>query len=102
MIYSLSTPTDRFYASTKTFTGSAPFDLHLSITVALAILQGERPSRPPHHDLTDNLWEVMQHCWSQEAGSRPDMQEVLRVLRSPSAALLFHNRVFVGLIVFCV
>ena len=82
----------------KVFTGSAPFDLHLSITVALAILQGERPSRPPHRDLTDNLWEVMQHCWNQEPSERPDMSEVLRVLRSPLAPLSFHNRVFVGLI----
>ena len=71
---------DRLYASLKTFTGSAPFDLHLSITVALAIMRGDRPERPVHPELTDGLWGLMQSCWSQEPRSRPNILEVLDVL----------------------
>ena len=86
----------------KTFTGSTPFDLHLSITVALAIMRGDRPSRPIHPALTHILWELMECCWSQEPDSRPDMPEALRVLRSPLAPLSFHDQEFVNLIVlFC-
>ena len=76
--------TDRLYASMKIFTGSAPFDLdlHLPITATLAIMRGERPTRPVHPDFTDKLWTLMQYCWSQDPHSRPDVSEVLRDLRS--------------------
>ena len=67
----------------KAFTGSAPFDLHLSITVSLAIMRGERPEPPNHPDFTPGLWTLMQRCWSQVPQDRPDMSEVLRVLRNP-------------------
>ena len=76
----------------KTFTGSAPFDLHLSITVTLAIMRGDRPSRPTHPAFTDGLWALMQHCWSQESHSRPDMSEVLQVLRDLLALFRFIIR----------
>ena len=78
-------------ASMKTFTGSAPFDLHLSITVSLAIMRGDRPPRPPHPDCTQKLWELMQRCWSQEISSRPNMPNVLQVLESVSAPLYFQK-----------
>jgi len=90
-------PTHHLHASMKTFTGSAPFDLHLSITVALAIMRGDRPSRPIHPALSHGLWELMEHCWSQEPDSRPDMPEVLQVLHNPSAPLSLHNRTFSNL-----
>ena len=71
---------DRLYASLKTFTGTVPFDLHLSTTVALAIMRGDRPERPVHPELTDGLWELIRRCWSQEPHSRPNMSKVLDVL----------------------
>lgn len=44
----------------------------------------------------------MKHCWDQEPDSRPDMPEVLRILRDPLAPLLSYNQVFVDLIIsFC-
>ena len=66
----------------KVFTGSAPFNLyhHLSITAKLAIMRGERPSRPAHPDFTDELWALMHRCWNQDPHSRPDVSEVLRCL----------------------
>ena len=73
---------DRLYVLMKAFTGSAPFDLHLPITVALAIMRGRRPPRPAHPAFTHELWELMQRRWSQEPQLRPDMSEVLQVLRT--------------------
>ena len=66
----------------KVFTGSAPFDtdVHLPITATLAIMGGERPPRPTHHELTDELWALMQHCWKQKPDERPDVSDVLRDL----------------------
>ena len=83
----------------KVFTGSAPFDLHLSITVTLAIMRGDRPSRPAHPAFTDKLWELMQHCWSQELEPRPDISSVLQVLQNPLALISFYNKTFANLIV---
>jgi len=67
----------------KTFTGNAPFNLHVSIAVALAIIRGDRPERPVHRELTDGLWQLMQDCWTHDPYSRPNMLEVLDV---------FHGR----------
>ena len=46
----------------------------------VSIINGERPSRPPHTGLTDELWELTQHCWDGDQRKRPHMWEVLEVL----------------------
>ena len=73
----------------EAFTGSVPFDLHTSITAALAVMRGERPPRPAHPDFTDEMWALMERCWNQDPHSRPDMSEVLQDLHSLLA--LFHS-----------
>jgi len=47
-------------------------------------MAGERPPRPTHPTLTDELWELIQRCWDQEPQSRPKILEVAQVLRSQS------------------
>ena len=46
----------------------------------LAIMRGERPPRPTHPTLTDELWALMQSCWDQVPHSRPEISKVLKVL----------------------
>jgi len=55
----------------------------------VTIIQGERPPRPAHSDLTDGLWEVMQRCWDQDRYNRPPILEVSQALHSivPSPTL---------------
>ena len=77
-------PTNDLYATTKVFTGAAPFNSHPSMAATLVIMQGERPPRPTHPALTDELWVLMQRCWHQDPQLRPEMSEVLSILQSPS------------------
>ena len=61
----------------KVFTGAAPFSDKPPRAAVLAIAGGQRPSRPTHPDLADNLWGLIQKCWNQEASPRPNALEIL-------------------------
>jgi len=55
------------------------------MAVAGAIMGGERPPRPTHSTLTDELWELMQRCWAQDPRLRPEMSQVVRDLHGQLA-----------------
>jgi len=74
----------------KAFTGKAPFYGIAPITVAVRVLDGKRPPRPTHQDLTNHLWEMVQRCWSRDPQHRPDISEVILCLRTTPA--LRHDR----------
>jgi hypothetical protein len=69
------------FSSPQLFTGAAPFGNRLFPTAVLAIMCGERPSRPTRSALTDQLWALMQCCWAQDPHLRPEVSGVLIVLR---------------------
>ena len=46
----------------------------------LAVVGGERPPRPTHPTLTDDLWALIQQCWDKDARLRPRMLQILRGL----------------------
>ena len=56
---------------TKAFTGATPFGDKPPHAALSAIVDGERPPRPTHLSLTDNLWGLVQRCWDQEVHRRP-------------------------------
>lgn len=56
---------------TKVFTGTTPFRDMSPRAAILAIVRGERPSRPTHPGLTEGLWALIQRCWAQEVHLRP-------------------------------
>ena len=76
------------YSSTsmKVFTGAVPFRDSSTHAAIFAILQGERPSRPTHPSFTEDLWTLTQHCWDQDPHSRPEVSEVVEVLRGSSVS----------------
>lgn len=47
---------------------------------------GKRPSRPTHPTFTGGLWGLTQRCWDQDPRRRPEIPEVLGVLRSLSVS----------------
>lgn len=49
---------------------------------AVGILSGNRPERPAHSSLTDELWGFTQRCWDQDPLRRPGSSEVVRGLRT--------------------
>lgn len=57
-----------------------PFSGSLPSMVMLEIIGGERPSRPAHPALTNQLWVLVQKCWDQDPQLRPEITEVLQVL----------------------
>jgi len=70
------------------FTGTAPFGGNPCFVAALAIVQGRRPPQPTHPTFTGELWALVQRCWDQDPHLRPEIPEVLGVLRSLSVSRL--------------
>ena len=49
-------------------------------TFFLPLVRGKRPEKPPHADslgFSDNLWGLVQLCWSPDRSSRPAARELL-------------------------
>ena len=67
----------------QVFTGMIPFNNSLPAAAMLAIITGKRPLRPIHHQLTDQLWTLIQHCWDQNPYSRPGVPEGFKTLCGP-------------------
>lgn len=70
------------------FTGNVPFaNLQLDATVLLKVKSGAQPARPQDsshswHDwgLTEDIWLLMQHCWSADPTERPKIEDVIKQL----------------------
>ncbi|KAF9447999.1 kinase-like protein, partial [Macrolepiota fuliginosa MF-IS2] len=63
------------------FTGKIPFcEIHNDITVLYKVMRGIRPTRPAYEmapELTNDIWEIMQDCWSATSANRPTVDEVM-------------------------
>jgi serine/threonine protein kinase len=68
----------------KAFTGKAPFYDSTATTAAVNVLSGNRPERPTHPSLTDNLWDLTEHCWNHDPRRRLEISEVVLRLRATS------------------
>ena len=66
----------------KVFTGKVPFHNSISATVIVDVLSGDRPGRPIDPRLTDDLWDLTEHCWNHNPQWRPDISEVVLRLRT--------------------
>ena len=64
----------------KVFTGEDPFSDNFRPTIT-DIRSGERPRRPNHSDFTELLWVLTQRCWSHKPRNRPNIKEVIKVLK---------------------
>jgi len=67
------------------YTGKHPFSvIAREEPVMLSVMNGKRPSRPLDKDraLSDELWDIVQKCWAQSFSERPDMNEVLDMMKT--------------------
>ena len=64
----------------KVFTVGVPFNKNHQVTIK-EIESGKRPSRPNHSDFTGSLWVLTRRCWSHEPQDRPNIKEVIEVLK---------------------
>ena len=79
------------FTRTKVFAGVAPFCGESSRVAMSAIVGGERPSRPTHPALTDELWMLAQRCWDQDTRRRPNALWISCSLYVP-----FRNEAYIG------
>jgi serine/threonine protein kinase len=68
------------FTSFQVFTGFVPLSYDTNHAAVLSILRGNRPERPEHATFTEDLWLLMERCWSGSHDSRPPASEVLGTL----------------------
>ena len=61
-----------------------PFYEDSNFTVVVKMGNGDRPERPREVEgvawFTDDVWELLNLCWTAQPGSRPSVEDVLRCL----------------------
>ena len=73
----------------EVLSGKPPFSNCNNFIVIRKIVEGERPGRPQGEEgvwFTDDLWEMLEQCWSPQPERRPAVDIVLRCLRQGSMA----------------
>ncbi|KAF8188796.1 kinase-like domain-containing protein [Mycena galopus ATCC 62051] len=64
--------------------GNPPFpELYTDVAVAMAVIEGRRPSRPPSCSGTsslDGLWNLVQNCWEENPQNRPTASQLVECL----------------------
>ena len=73
----------------EVLTGQPPFQNCNGMVVMRKVVEGERPGRPRGGEgvwFTDDLWEMLERCWSPQPERRPAVGTVLRCLGQRSMA----------------
>ncbi|KAK7036564.1 hypothetical protein VNI00_011497 [Paramarasmius palmivorus] len=60
--------------------GKCPFSELREGAVILRVMNGQRPLRPGDGWCPDNIWKMVQRCWSQDPKKRPDAIELEQFL----------------------
>ena len=71
----------------EVLSGQAPLALHNRYIVSSKIIEGERPGRPSGAEaasFTDDLWRILEQCWSAQPQARPTTELVLEYLERAS------------------
>jgi len=64
-----------------------PFYQSLNLAIPWKVLKGDRPERPQGAEgtwFTDDVWEVLEHCWMPQPGDRPNVEGILHCLEKVS------------------
>ena len=73
----------------EVLTGQAPFPRYISLIVMRKVVDGEHPERPSGPEaawFTDDLWRMLEECWSPNLELRPTVETVLERLEGCSMA----------------
>ncbi|KAF9784464.1 kinase-like domain-containing protein [Thelephora terrestris] len=63
------------------FSGRMPFhDLQGAAVVIAVVTRNERPPRPPHRELSGQLWAMIERSWQTDPSQRPTIQEFVTLL----------------------
>ena len=72
----------------EVLSGQAPFSSYSGLVVMRKVIEGERPGRPQGAEgvwFTDDLWEMLEQCWSPQPKDRPTVEAILERLEQSSA-----------------
>jgi len=73
----------------EVLTGKPPFPNCNGMVVMRKVVEGERPGRPQGREkawFTDDLWEILEQCWSPQPERRPKIDAVLQCVKQGSTA----------------
>ena len=73
----------------EVLTNQVPFPRYEGFVVPGKVVKGDRPERPQGPEaawFTDDLWEMLERCWSPDMKLRPAVEAVLGRLESSSTA----------------
>ena len=73
----------------EVLTGKPPFPDCSGLVVMRKVIEGERPGRPQGEEgvwLIDDLWEMLEQCWSPHPERRPIIDAILQCLEQGSTA----------------
>ena len=73
----------------EVLSGKPPFPNYNGFIIVRKVVEGERPGRPQGREevwFTDDLWEVLEQCWSPQPERRPTIDIVLQCVEQGSRA----------------
>ena len=73
----------------EVLSGKPPFPNYNGFIIVRKVVEGERPGRPQGREevwFTDDLWEVLEQCWSPQPERRPTIDTVLQCVEQGSRA----------------
>lgn len=70
----------------EVLSGHLPFHDKSKHAAIAKALDGTRPKRPMGLWFTDEIWDLLQHCWKHEPSDRPSVDHVLESLTKASDA----------------
>ena len=65
----------------QVLTGQWPFFPKREVEVMLAVLSGNRPTKPKNTKeigMTDALWNLTEECWKEDRSMRPGISNILK------------------------
>ena len=71
----------------EVLSGHVPFYKFSNLVIPGMIFGGKRPSRPEGSEgvwFRDDVWTVLEHCWTSQPNDRPGVEEVLQCLEEAS------------------
>jgi hypothetical protein len=63
------------------FAGHVPFPNIPQAAATYLLASGERPPRPDHPELCDEIWDLIERCWGGDPSCRPPIDNVLAILQ---------------------
>ena len=76
----------------EVLSGQAPYARCVEVVVIGKVIDGKIPERPEATWFTDELWEILEECWSSNAQDRPSVQTILECLERVSLATTVDSR----------